>query len=255
MRRLFGMLIGTAGLIGIIACGAGVVGCWWFHNSLNQRLDGVFNRANDVLAKLGGDATLVRDRLIVVQRDLDAARQPDASPASRPTDEGGRRPLAARAVASLGKQLGDVQPQIVRAVGLGMLANGLLDASSDLWLAERVGIDTDRLQDASDRFANVLDRARRLASSIEGRPDAETVENLSNLSDSVSLIVTIADQTADRANVARARLADREPRTRQNIKWAAVIATLVLFWMGVGQLSLMLHGRGYIRGPRPRVRD
>jgi hypothetical protein len=244
MRRPAGILIATAGLIGVVACCAGSVGCWYLHNALNQRLDGVSNRANDVLAKLGGDATLVRDRLIGVRRDLDAVRDPDANRSSRPTnDAGGRRPLAARAMASVGKQLGDVQPQIVRAVGLGMMANGLLDASSDLWLAERAGIDTDRLQDASDRFSGVLERARRFASSLEGRPDQEAIENLTNLSESVALIVTIADQTADRATAARERLTERERRTRQNITFASVIATVILVWMGVGQVSLILHGR------------
>jgi hypothetical protein len=249
--RFLGMLAGTAGLIGLLACVGGIIGCWSLHGELSRRLNGVFDRVDGALAEIGGDVLRARDGLRSVRRDLDAVRTSPATPAPGPSQESvGRRPTADRAMAAVGRQLGEIKPQLGRAVEIGLVANGLLEVLSDLWLAERAGIDTDRLHEASDQLTGLIGKAQKLATSIDGRAEPGMADEPSRLSQSVARIIGITEQAAERGEGVRERVAGRRMRIGRLLTALAWASTAVLLWIGLGQVSLVVHGRSMARGYR-----
>ncbi len=242
--RLLGTLAGAAGLIGVLACIGGIVGGWSLHNELSHRLDHVFARVSDSLAGLGGDVVRARDELLQARRELNAVRPDKAGPAY---ERGGRPLLAGKGMAAIRLQLGEAKPQLLRAVEFGLVANGLLEALSDLWLTERAGVDTDRLSEAADQLAVLTGKAQKLATLIDGPTDAGAADEPSKLSEMVDRILVILDQAADRAGGARERAAARHDRVRRFITLATWALTGLLVWIGMGQLSLFVHGRAMMR--------
>jgi hypothetical protein len=249
--RLLRILAGAAGLIGLVACVGGVIGCWSLHGELCQQLDRVFARVDGSLSEIGGDILRAHDGLLQARQDLAAIRRDKAESAPGPSNERGGRPsLAGKAMTAIGHRLDAVKPQIVRAVEVGRMVNGLLEALSDFWLVEQAGIDTDRLNEAAQELSALIGKVQKLATLIDGPTDAGAAEEPSRLSESVDRIVAILDQSADRAQTARERMAGRQDRIERFVTTIAWISTAVLAWIGLGQLSLLVHSRAMVRRSR-----
>ena len=139
-----GRLLGNArrrpaGLIGVLVCIGGIIGCWSLRTELTRRLDRIFARVDGSLAGIGGDILRARDGLLSARQELGAARRDKAGPPGPSNERGGRPSSAGKAIGSVGQRLGEAEPHLVRAVEFGLVANGLLEALSDLWLTERRG--------------------------------------------------------------------------------------------------------------------
>jgi hypothetical protein len=213
------------GVLGLMLCVLGGIHCWRVHGEATRRLNVLFDRADTLLADAGGDVERVRDALKQVRADL-------ATP--RPASPGDR------AMAAVARRLGDARPGLTRAVEIGMLADGVLDALAELSLTERAGVDTDRLKDASDQLSTLVARAEKLSATAGG---SDTADETTRLADAVSRAATFLTETAARIAAARDRIAGRRQEILQRVTYVAVMATVVLVWIAVGQVCMVMVGR------------
>src|SRR5262249_20127716 len=252
VRRLFGTLGGTAGAVGLLLCIAGIVGCWWLRAEATRRTNRALGNAEELLVEVRDSLGQVGGRLRQTQQELDSMAQREAELAAHPTAErGARRALSRKAIAAVGPQLGDTRGQLAKAIEVGLVLNGLLDALAELPLVERTGVDTQQLKESSAQLSALIEKAEKLAASLarspSEQPDGTATDESSRLADSVSGLVTVMEDKSHGANEAREKIADRRATIAHWASVTAIVATAVLVWIGFGQLSLLVHGWKLVR--------
>jgi hypothetical protein len=252
MRRLFGLLCGASGGTGLLLCIAGIVGCWWLHAEVVQRVDGVFGRAETLLVDVGASLDQVGGRMRQTQSELESVRQREVDlDAKPPVERSLRRSLSRKGIAALSPQLGDARGKLNKATEIGLVVNGLLEALAELPLVERAGVDTDKLKETSAQLSALIDQTDKLrlqlGISLPEQPAETITAESSRAVDLVGQIVAATDDGSDRVNGARLKVADRHAQIIKWITLSAVFLTLLLVWIAAGQFSLLLHGRSLVR--------
>ena len=134
------------------------------------------------------------------------------------------------------------------AVELGLVADGVLDVLAELSVAERVGVDTARMREASDQLSDLIRTADRLAAALPRAPD----ESDAGIADRVGRVASTLDEAAGQVDDARGRVADWHRRTVRALTLVTVVATALLVWIGLGQACLAWQGGcGAIRRVTP----
>ncbi len=244
VRRLVAVLFGLLGTTGTLLCVAGAVGVWVLHTDLTNRADRAFGRAGDRLGTARVELTRAADRLRQTRAAVETVerRGEDAAPPAAK-----RRTVLPRASAeSTSAQLGQARRSLVTAVELGLVAEGVLDVLAELPAAERVGVDTARLRDASDQLSDLIRTADRLAAALPRAPD----ESDAGIAERVGRVASTLDEAAGRVDDARGRVGEWHRRTGRALMFSAVVATALLVWIGLGQACLAWQGG---RATRRRV--
>lgn len=248
IRRLFGLVFGIAGLAGLLLSLAGIVTCWIIRSEVNERVDRAFNRADDSLAEVSENLRQADVRLRQTQSELVALHEREANRPSKPAGErDARRALSRKSLEAIPSQLGSARTMLIKASEIGLVANGLMDALAELSFVERSSIDTERLKSTSDQLSQLNERTAKLANLLS-KPDADTeIDNESSGAGEVlDRIIMIVEEGSKRTDAVRGKIADGHTRIRYWLNAAALTITIVLFWIGLGQLSLLIHGRNLI---------
>lgn len=236
VRRLVAALLGLLGTTGTLFCVAGVAGIWVLHADLMNRADRAFGRAGDRLGTARAELTRVADRLRQIRAEVEAVERREED-ANRPAAK--RRTVLPRASAeSTSAQLGQARRSLVTAVELGLVADGVLDVLAELPAAERVGVDTARLRDASDHLSDLIRTADRLAAALPRAPD----EPDTGIAERVGRVASTLDEAAGRVDDARGRTGDWHRRAGRALMFSAVVATALVIWIGLGQACLAWQG-------------
>ena len=137
------------------------------------------------------------------------------------------------------------------ATEVGLVAGGVLDVLAELPVAERVGLDTARLRDASAQLSDLIRTADRLSAVLPRGPDGPD-DSAAGLADRVGRVVATIDAAAGRLDDARAQVAAWHRRPVRALTLTAVAATALLLWIGLGQVCLAAQGvRRAVRRPAP----
>jgi hypothetical protein len=246
-RRLGGL---TAGLVGSALCVAGLVGVWLAYAEVMRRVDRVFGRADQSLADVQGNLLQAVVRLRETEAELEAVRKREADLAAQPpAQRGARRELSRRAVESVGPGVGEARALLVRATEAGLLANGLLDALAEL-PGDRGRVDTDRLKETADQFANLTEKTGKLTELLARTTPAgnDPVEPESSRAvEAVRRPIALAEAAAERLDGSRQSISEGHATLRRWIVGLAAALTVVLVWIAAGQTSLLIHGWKLIR--------
>ena len=133
IRRLFGIVCGTAGLIGLLLSVAGIFGCWLGHAEVHRRVDRTFDRADSSLAQADQSLRQVGQHLTETQSELAALRKRESEMASQPpAGKSARRLLSKKAAASFNPQFVEARQMLVQATEVTLVVNGLMDALAEL---------------------------------------------------------------------------------------------------------------------------
>ena len=253
LRRTMAAALGLAGAVGLALCVAAVVGCWVAYAEAVRRVDRTFDRAAGSLGGVRDDLTQVGDRLRETRGELDAIRRREADLAAQPPEERSHRRLISRKAAEGGPpQLTEARQKLVKATEAALVLEGLLDVLAELPLGERVGVEPGPLRDASDRLGELIGRSEQLAATLakaSPNPADGAAEESTRLSEGLDRIVAAADAGAGRADGAHDRVRAWHARLVRWLTVTAVAVTLLLTWIGLGQLSLLAHG--YTWAPPP----
>jgi hypothetical protein len=251
LRRLAGLLSGTAGAIGLILCVAGLVGLWAAYVEVVRRVDRVFERADTALAGVQENLHRATDRLRETETGLEVVRKQEADLAAQPPAERGpRRVLSRKTVEALGPGVGDARATLVRATEAAMVANGLLDALAELPVVERVTIDTDRLKEASAQLSDLTERSARLVALLgPAAPagDDQAAGEASRAVEAVRKSIALADVGTDRLDDRRQTVVAGHARIRRWIDGVTAALAVVVAWIAAGQFSLLIHGWKLVR--------
>jgi len=246
IRRLVGLVSGTAGLIGLVLGVAGLAGVWVGYTEVTRRVDAVFDRADQALAGAQDNLRQATDRLRQTEVELEAVRKREADrTADPPAQRPGRREASRKAVEALGPGVTEARATLVKATEAAMVANGLLDALAELPAVERVNVDVDRLKEASDRLSDLTERSTRLTEMLaRAAPagDDEVGGESSRAVEAVRRPIALADVGSERLESCRQSIAAGHARLVRWINGIAVVLTVVFVWIAVGQFSLLVHG-------------
>jgi hypothetical protein len=239
-------LLGTAGLLLSVAVGVGV---WIVKGPVTDRATRLFGRleaAFDV-AEQGLDhaqASLAR-----AAERLDGVKQEQREAARDPRRGGAMGWLAQRVQQRVAPELGDAHETLHTVAAAAVVVNSVLEDVGSFPLLSTSGLDLDRLAEMNSRLAGVgpaaWELSRLLGDAGPGAdPDAAGAQ-LSQVERTVETMRGLVDQYQTQVKQARQRAEELKTRTLTWITPAAVIVSLVCFWIAVSQVSLLSHARSW----------
>ena len=257
MRRGLSALFGTAGAVGLILCIAGIVGCWMLRAESMRYVNAAFGRAEGSLDGMRDGLGRATDRLQQTREDLDTIGRREAElAASAPEQRTAGRSLLRRQAEKAVPQLAAGRRQLVKATETALVLNGLLDALAELPGTERVGIEVDGLQDASDKLEELIQRSEKLAAMLaESSPNAAAspAPESSRIRDRLERILGVIAAGGNRVELARTQLQTWHAKIDRGLTAIAVGTTAILAWIGLGQLGLITWGIRLWRSARLRA--
>lgn len=258
IRRVLATFLGVAGATGLVLCAAGVVGCWVVHAEAVRRVDRIFGRTEDALGEVRDALSHVSDQLRRTRRNLDAIRDREADPAERSLVERTlRRAISRKTTEAEIPQLSEARRKLVKAREAALVLEGHVAVLGELPLGERIGVETGLLQDTSDRLEEMIVRSERLATILaKTSPDPTDGASgeSSRIGEMLDRIATAIDAGADRASGAGNRVRAWHDRIVRGLHVTGVALTVLLGWIGLGQLSLLTYaGALHPRNRRPEA--
>jgi hypothetical protein len=254
IRRLFGVVFGIAGAAGTLICFAGLIGCWLVYAEAVRRTDRAFGRVEGSLAEVSGKTSEVCDQLGRTRLELDSFRQREIDVAATPPAERSRKRAASRKlVESASPEIGEARGKLLQATEAALVVNGFLEALADISFGERVGVDTDQLRDSSDRLSELIGKAEKLSDVLaRASPDSpvdDAVNQSTLLASTLDKVIQALKTGSTRMDEANERVENWHARVKHWLIVAALAITAVLVWIGLGQVSLLIHGRSMVRNP------
>jgi hypothetical protein len=255
LKRLFGALFFLIGLIGLVLCVAGVIGCWRAYDDLLKRSGPIFDKGEKALTKAREDLVAAREPLTKARERLKEIQEREAAfAASSESDNGRQRRLQLRSlVRDAPPQLREARGMIINTTEAAVVVNGLLDAAADLPGVERSGLDTAKLEDASKQLSEATQKADKLAERLGGTDDPlspQELENSKRIAEILDRIIEVIDDGINWTDRTLTKVKDWHARFPHILLLSAVVITIALIWIALGQFSLMAHGFSWALGRR-----
>jgi hypothetical protein len=250
-RRLLGLVSGAAGLVGLLLGLAGLVGVWVGYTEVMRRVNGIFDRTDQALAGAHHNLRQATDRLRATESELEAIRNREADLASQSPDQRpAKRAASRKALESVGPGVAEARSTLVKSTEAALVASGLLDALAELPGVERVNVDPDRLKETSARLDELTEKSTRLTELLAraGAANGDDVAGETTRAvEAVRKPIALAEAGSERLESCRQSIGAAHDRLVRWINWITVALALILFWITIGQLSLLIHGLRLIR--------
>src|SRR5579871_4141548 len=162
-RRGAGILAMLLGVVGILASGALIFGCWWFLSSVSQYTSQTLGRVESILDATSDSFAQVRASLQKADTELQEVRETESKSRQPQLGKVASRKLASKLTSSLG----DTQHSVRIAVDAAVVVNSLLDGLDEVPLVRLSKLDTEQLQEVSTRVSSLTGRAQKLQSMLE----------------------------------------------------------------------------------------
>lgn len=245
-RCTAGALAMLLGVMGVLVCGAAIVGCWSVLSSLSQRTSDALGRVETILDATSESFEQVRGSLQKADQELEAVREAERAPTPRSPQLG--RAASRRLASKLTSSLGDAQRRLGVAVEAAVVVDSLLDGLDEVPLVRMTKLDTQQLQEVSGRVSALTSNAQRLQAMLETPSGSDKVdEETSRMRPILSRVTPGLQGVADRIDEARGRVAELRSRIAGWLRVTQVGLTLILLWIGVGQGCLLAQGWSWYR--------
>ncbi len=236
---------------GVVLCVAGVIGVWWVRADVMDAVEKIDARLAQGVQRASAVNTGVR-------RALDQARADVGRVRSEAVNLGpGKNGLAAAAVRKLvreqvGPHVGDVGGRLVTGAEAAAAVAALLQSASDLPFAPSCRIDPERLGRAADEASALVGALDKLQATVGDAEQADAGPEVGPAAGEVDSVLqrcqAVVDDWQSSLDAVRGELAEFKARILGWVTFAALGATAVLAWLGLGQLSLFVHAWGWLRG-------
>jgi hypothetical protein len=245
------VLLFLLGGAGVVLCGAGIAACWAYLPSLGQRGATVCERVERLLGVTADSLDQVKVSLKKAGADLNAIKETEkAPPQAEPAKQRLRRTASRKVADQLSPNLGDVQQKLATLTDVAVVANSLLEGLDQVPLARMIPLQPDQFQDAGQQLSNLTQSAQRLQTLLGPEGGGGVEEQTSKMQDALGRVEAKVDGLLDRVTQARERTAEARRELMHWLPFAEVAATVLLIWIGLGQLSLLVHGWSLFRKPR-----
>jgi methyl-accepting chemotaxis protein len=254
MRILVGLLAMLLGLVGVIACVAGCGGAWWGSFELARQVDQFTARADESLGTADDALTRMSAKVEATSAAVEKVRSAaDVIASGRTADAD---PAAKARVARLFDEL---SPYLERtdalADSLRSLGTVLENVAS---VTSRIddGAKSARLRSAADKLgtaAATLGSVGERAASIRQGGAAPRAQELVRLADDAGAVLDRLGGGMSDVRRTTEEIRKQLPEVRRAAgTWKFIVPaalTVVLIWVGLGQLCLIGWGRRRLRKP------
>jgi hypothetical protein len=261
MSRVTGFAALGLGSIGLVACLAGLIGIWTVRPSFLRSSVEVLETADEGLKLVDEKTTRADELLKAIRKIVD----PVTGKILKLADKGERTPDDEKELKRIEQALERRLAQVDAIAELAETAVALLNRTPKLTKSLRLpiskgavgGAPTETSQDSSkalSRLAKALENVRdNLAKFREDKQaQKEVVAAVVRLAREVDSESTFVESKLERVRQKAAEfgeeVADLQIAVPEWTNWAAVIGSVVLVWMGLGQIVLSRRGWDWIRG-------
>jgi hypothetical protein len=250
LRRLVAAVLIGGGILGFALCLAGIVASWIVRPSLIAKLSRSCDGADRILADVADGLERTKTSLAKAKEGLVSLPKAQDQPGSERLRE--RVTLLRRLMPQLAPQIQDARRRLDVAADTAVIARSLLEGFEGMPLLQTTALDTDQLRDTAVQVKGLQDSAEKLRAALGDSPDdrfadAETSRFEEQLSSALSKIQEVSDHVA----VIRQQLLEISGKLPGWLTTTAVIVTVLLVWIAVGQIGLIMHGRSLWKGSEP----
>jgi hypothetical protein len=228
----------------LLACLAGGVGVWIIKGRATDKATRVLGRIYAALDIAQQNLAQVEASLARAAERLDRAREEQGKLAEEPRPNSTlRRTLARTVQRRIAPELDDAREKLHTVAEAAVVVNSVLEDVGDLPFLSVSGLDIDRLTAMNSRLADVGPAAWEL-SRLLGEPAPDSGAARSQLSRIEGTLKTLRGSVAEfepRLTEVRGRAEGLKSRALTWITPAAVLVTVVCFWVALSQVSLMSH--------------
>jgi hypothetical protein len=241
-------LLATAALLLSVAGGVGV---WIVKGPATDRATRVFGRIDASLDVAEQGLDHAQASLSSAAERLESVKQEQRKLAQEPRRNNALGRLLARTVQQrVAPELGDAHETLHTVAEAAVVVNSILEDIGNSPFLSTSGLDLDRLTEINNRLADVGPAAWEL-SRLLGEPgtesDPDAAAQLSRVERTLEAIRGLVAQYQTQVTQARQRTAELKARTLTWITPAAVLVSLVCFWIAVSQVGLLAHARSWWR--------
>jgi hypothetical protein len=253
LRRLVGALTLLLSAVGIVGCVVGIIGTWMLSHRVSVRvqkiasgLDAGLQRASDVsqtVQRLTGKARADVAQVRKESADLDNGRE--------------KRSRASRALRTLvqqqlGPDVEDLGGRLATLADAAVAVSSVLQSFQGLPSSRTNLIKPDQLERWADEVQGLSAALRRLESMV-GEGDKETSgREIAAATSEIDLALQRSQAQVDdwqtNVDAFREQMEDVKAELLGWLTPAAIALTLLLAWVGLGQLSLFARGLQWCRG-------
>jgi len=255
MKRIIGFLAFTLGSVGLVACLAGLIAIWVVRPSALRSSAEALEAADDGLKLVDEKAKTANDLVGKFREVLD----PITSKIIRLADKAERTPEDEKELKRIQEELAQRLDQVDTIAEVAGTAISLLNRTSRLTRSVRGAADqsaADDSRDASDALSRLPDKLKTLRTSLakfreDKQVQKEVVDSVVRLAGDVDKELKQVDSKLQRVRQKSAEFEAEVTELRAAVpgwvNWAAIIGSVILAWMGAGQLALLRCGWARLR--------
>jgi hypothetical protein len=244
LTRILAALTLLLSLVMLVLSLAAGVGVWIVKGPATAKATRVFGGIEAALDVAQQNLAQVKASLARAAEGLDGAREEQRKLAQEPQRSGTVRRMLARTVRqTVAPELGDANEKLHTVAEAAVVVNSVLEDLGNLPLLSVAGLDIDRLSDMNRRLADVAPAAWEL-SRLLGEPEQDASaagSQLSRIDRTVKSLQGLIAEYELRLAAVRQQSQGLQSKTLGWITPAAVLVSLICFWIAVSQVSLMCH--------------
>jgi hypothetical protein len=248
-KRILAGLILLVSVAMLLLSVAGGVGTWVVKEPATAKATLVFGRIETALDKAEDKLGKVEESLGNAATRLASARKKQRELARQPQPNSAIRLVARQALPRIAPELGNAHEKLHDVAEAAVVVNSVLEDVGSFPFLSTSGLDMDRLTEMNKQLANVGPAAWEL-SRLLGDPDPDSDAESAQLSRIERALQTMKGLIADyksRLTEVRQRTEAVKSKTFSWITPAAILVSVVCFWIALSQISLMSHACSWWR--------
>jgi hypothetical protein len=250
-KRILAGLVFLLSMVGLLLSGAAGVGVWVVKGPATDRAVHIFGRVGAALDVADNGLDHVQASLSRAAERLDNVKEERRERAEEPRRNNVLGRTLARTVQQrVAPEFTDAHETLNTVAEAAVVVNSVLEDLGSFPLLSTSGLDLDRLKEMNNRLADVGPAAWEL-SRLLGEPgpesDAEADAQVSRIERTLETMRGMVGDYQAQVRQARQRTDELKAKTLAWITPAAILVSLVCFWIALSQVSLLFHARSWWR--------
>jgi hypothetical protein len=230
----------------------GGVGVWVVKEPVRAKATHVFERVEAALDVADQSLAHVKGSLARAAERLDGVREEQRKLDSRsPKFSAARRFLTQTIQQRVAPELGDANEKLHTVAEAAVVVNSVLEDLGNFPFLSVTGLDVDQLRDLNGSLSRVATSAWTLSRLLGEPPPASDPDaaatDLSRVERTLKRIQGLVAEYEPQLREVRQRVEELKARTLPWITPAAVVVSVVCFWIALSQVSLMVHACSWWR--------
>ena len=247
LQRILAFLCILLALGGLVAFVGGVLGIWVVRTPLTETSTRVLGRVEHVLGRITRGLDDLDTALGKAEENLRQYRSVPKGADSGPDNE--TLKLVAWSLNNdVVPNMGNVRQTLMGVSASTVVINSLLADVNELPHARVASLDADKLQDISDTLSRLGSTAQQLSGMLKNGKTPQCDAAATRMQDGLATVRTTVTEYESRLSEIRDRITSLKAELPRDIHLGAIILTVVFLWLAFSQVSVLMHGWGWLRG-------